>query len=457
MSDFGSQEILNDDDLLVEKTSTVATSPIKFDSYCDQPNDLNVPTAEIPAPPKNFFNGFDLASGRNIVTETNKAANFFSDIFEEFPLDPVAVPVRFGCFQPPKMKVPGTSWSDQPGPSSSNQELAEGVEMSLKSHSSLTPSMNPFTGFGLASGKKIVTQTSKAANLFSDIFEEFPLDSVAPTMNYGGFQTTTITSPSTKLPDTKPLNEFSTVSLPQPTKICAIPIELQNTSFEDDLSVDVLNHISNVEKSALQKSIMQKTSLSPLRAVENLPEIVLRPKRVDELRSPLVRSSPVIESPEGFMSGLINRDTSAASTPLNQRGSTVHSRTMNVRRTKLLNRMSEVVTSPSKAVSRPTELEVSSYNEAMTTDMKEILKQSYLEQDRMIESKTADMKKPTPGSLIVRKGQENRLKWKDFVRKEIVKKEMQYKSVTMALEVTQAEITYSNAKNFRFNLLQFCR
>lgn len=391
LSDFKSQEILNDEDLLVKKTATIATSPIKFEKNCDSPR----------------------------ITSIN------NDLVKS-PIGAMQMPINPDPFLPPPNQV--------------------------------------FTGFGFASGKKVIAETSKAASLFSDIFEEFDLKPISAPVNFGGFQTAKVSGPSTKLEEVKQTHVFSTVSLPQLTsgfttcaKINSLPVELQNFSFDDDLSVDILNHISNVEKIALQKSSLSKTNVSPLKAVENLNEIKLRPKRVEQLRSPQVKTSPLIESPEGFMSGLINREISAASTPLNRRDPLVNSRNMNVRRTKLLNRMSEGISSPPKGISGH-ESGRSSFYEEMTVEMKEMRKKSYLEQVQTIESKSVEMKIAVPGSLFVRKGQENRMKWKDFVKEEIVKKEMLFKSVTTSItQVTQGEINFRNAKNFRFNLLQFCR
>lgn len=391
LSDFKSQEILNDEDLLVKKTATIATSPIKFEKNCDSPR-----------------------------------TTFIKNDLDKSPIGAMQMPINPDLFLPPPNQV--------------------------------------FTGFGFASGKKVIAETSKAASLFSDIFEEFDLEPISAPVNFGGFQTAKVSGPSTKLEEVKQTHVFSTVSLPQLTsgfttcaKLNALPVELQNFSFDDDLSVDILNHISNVEKIALQKSSLSKTNVSPLKAVENLNEIKLRPKRVEQLRSPQVKTSPLIESPEGFMSGLINRETSAASTPLNRRDPLVNSRNMNVRRTKLLNRMSEGISSPPKGISGH-ESERSSFYEEMTVEMKEMRKKSYLEQVQTIESKSVEMKIAVPGSLFVRKGQENRMKWKDFVKEEIVKKEMLFKSVTTSItQVTQGEINFRNAKNFRFNLLQFCR
>lgn len=410
LSDFGSQEILKDEDFLVQRTATVATSPIKFESNCD------------PVP-------------CSVVKE-----------IAQKPI-PMKMPVKLD-------KNPQKDNFCRPGP----------INPAIRQ---LPPPKTAFTGFSLASGAKAVSKANKAMDLFSDIFNEFEPISVPG--GFVGFQAakvglpasfsgfSTVSVPSIPAP-TPAVSNFGFTSCPKPNPV---PVELQDTSFDEELSADVMEQLSHVEKVAIEKSLMQSKTpgVSPLKAVENFTEMKYRPKRVNQLRSPKTGTSPLIASPEGFMSGLMNRDTSASSTPLNRKAPMP--RNLNIRRTKLVNRMSESSLSPPESATRNgTKVSYQgSFYEEMTAELKEIRKQSYLEQAQIIAEKTVEMKMPTPGSLFVRKGQGTRMRWIDFVKEELVMKEMRYKSVTSSKDVTQAgsEINFSNAKSFRFNVLQFCR
>lgn len=279
-----------------------------------------------------------------------------------------------------------------------------------------------FTGFAFASGQKPEINPNKAMNLFSDIFEEFKLAPLpAATTNFGGFQTL-------QLPpkDIQPKNNDF------------------NSSLDEELPPDILKDISHIEKVGLQR-ISNVTS--PLKSVENFTN--LRPKRVNDLRTPAIPNvtSPGIESPEGFISALANRGTAQTSTPINR--NSVSLRHSNVKRTKLINRITENA-SIEKKNNDPNE---------MSDEEKRMQEVAYAKQAEYIAKKPESEKKPTLGVLTVRKTQGNRLKWKDFVKEELVKKEIAFKVVSSSEDVTNngTEITFSNARSFRFNLLQFVR
>ncbi|XP_063700587.1 breast cancer type 2 susceptibility protein homolog [Culicoides brevitarsis] len=290
-----------------------------------------------------------------------------------------------------------------------------------------------FTGFGLASGKSVL-QNTKAVNIFNEILDEFPIET-STFRGSGLCSAKYIVGESSKT--TTLLNDIlgdfskNTVVGESNSKTSyskPIPKELEDNSFDNQISEVVFSPPNPVEKSAQENS-----KVSPLNTKENIQPL---PKRVNQLRSPQVTKSPLIESPEAFMSNLINRQSIAASTPLmNKRGNFKNS---SVRRTKLLNRLTE----------DPEELEKSALLEEMTIDMKEMRKISYSEQAKEIETKSEAMKAAMPGALFVRKQQENRVSWQNFVR--------EIRNCQPSIEIAAKDLTFDNAKHFRFNLLQIC-
>uniref|UniRef100_A0A336MN35 CSON003306 protein n=1 Tax=Culicoides sonorensis TaxID=179676 RepID=A0A336MN35_CULSO len=392
------------------------------------------------------FQGFCTAKGNKVETNAAKAMNLFSDVFKEFELEPINA---INGFQPAK-----------PTRTDSDSEVVKQPQKPIST------GFSGFQGFSTAKGNKVQTNPAKAMNLFKDVFNEFDVDPVTdknafnednldslPSKVIEGFRLAK-QKPTNVIPK-KPGNQSNGESLTT-SKTCvnASPvitkksvIETANVSFDDELSADILEQLNKIEKIADQRSLaISHSVVSPLKSVENLSDSKLLPKRINELRSPKPTVSPLIHSPDGFMSGLMNRDTSTASTPVNRRTeitSNFETRPRPKMRTKLINRISQN--------------ELSFADEEMSPNMKELRRKSYSEQIQYIKMKSPELKLPKPGLLYERKIQNDRLKWPQFIKKEIEIKEQQFGIITNAIDLTGGiEITFSSAKNFKFNVLLFC-